>query len=82
MSMFETIRITRRSREYTETRTFECIRRASHWAAGQVGPTPTICSDDFGTEYAVYQGVSLTVGGAASVRELFPKLGQEAACTE
>jgi hypothetical protein len=74
MGMFDSIRITRRSREYTETRTFECIRRASHWAAGQVGPTPTICSDDFGTEYAVNEGVSLTVGGAVSVRDLFSKL--------
>jgi hypothetical protein len=33
--------------------------------------TPAIVADDWGTEYAVYEGVVLTVGGA-HIRDLFP----------
>jgi hypothetical protein len=42
-----------------------------------VTPTPAIVADDWGTEYAVYEGVVLTVGGA-HVRDLFPDVADAA----
>lgn len=65
------IRVTRHSRELNESRTFGDMRRAQHYAAGQVTPTPEIVADDWGTEYAKHDGVMVTVGGC-SIRELFP----------
>jgi len=65
------IRINRHGRELTESRTFASLSRARHYAAGQVTSAPAIVADDWGTEYAVHEGVVLTVGGA-HVRDLFP----------
>jgi hypothetical protein len=68
---FGLIRIDVQFSEYKESRTFQSLARAQHYAAGQVGRTPAIFSDDFGAEYAAYQDVSLTVQGAA-ISDLFP----------
>ena len=67
---YKMIRINRHSPEASESRTFSTIARASHYARGQVGPSPEILSDDWGTEYAAHDGVTLTVGGC-HIRDLF-----------
>ncbi len=63
------IRINRHSSEVSESRTFTTIARASHYARGQVGPSPTFNSRG-SAEYAVHDGVTLTVTGC-QVRDLF-----------
>jgi hypothetical protein len=65
------IRVNRHSSELSESRSFDTVGRARHYAAGQVGPRPCIVADSFGTEYAQNDGVVLTVGGC-SIRDLFP----------